>query len=229
MTEAQLQARLHILLEGDSDTPTATGDEYLLRRAILNQGISTWEKEAQWRELFVKLTDAADGDKTTVATQVAYDCPTDFLFPLGYVRLTTGTSCVYYPFKTLESYQLVASTDTTTKFYYVTGNPQDGYDINIHPAASATGTTITYEYYKTADALSAVGTIPELSDPLFLIDYALHILRRRKGDVSGSRESLVEAAARLDVMKDRNAMTPWYTKTAVPDVDFARGVGGFGV
>lgn len=231
MNEGNLQDRLNILLEGDSDTPGSTTDEYLLRRALLNQGISTWEKEAQWRELFVKLADAADGDKTIVGAQADYDCPTDFLFPLGYLRVSTSTSCDYYPYKTLQSYQLIATTDTTTEFYYVTGNPQDGYTIHIHPTPSsaADGNTISYEYYKTADTLAATTTTPELSDPLFLVAYALYLLRRRKGDIVGSREALAEATARLDTMKERNAMTPWYTQTKIPDYDFVRGVGGFGV
>lgn len=228
MTEATLQARLQVLLEGDRNTPTSTGNEYLLRREILNQGVGVWEKEAQWTELFAKLSDAADGDKTTVATQAAYDCPTNFLFPMGYLRVET-TSSVYYPFKPVQSLQLIGTTDSTTKFYYVTGNPQDGYDITIHPTPGTTGYTITYEYYKTADLITATTTVPEMSDPLFLVDYALSVLRRRAGDTIGSREALASASDRLETMKERNAATPWYTNTTIPDLDLdIRGVSGFG-
>lgn len=229
MTEATIQKRIQILLNGDSDTPTSTGDEYLLRREIINQGIGVWEKEAQWTELFAKLSDAADGDTVTVASQAAYDCPTNFLFPVGYLRVET-TSSVYYPFKPLQSLQLIGTTDSTTKFCYITGNPQDGYDITIHPTPGTAGYTITYEYYKTADLVTATTTVPEMSDPLFLVDYSLHHLRRRAGDINGSREALASASSRLDVMKERNAATPWYTSTKIPDIDLdIRGISGFGV
>ena len=223
MTEAEAQAQLHILYESNNTTPGATTSDYLTRRGLLNVGIVTWEKEEQWRELFVKLTDAADGDKTTVVDHEAYDCPTDFVFPVGYLRIGT----TYYPYYPVEKFQLIRSSDSATKFFYVTGNTNTGFDIHIHPTPTSAD-TITYEYYKTATELSAVGTVLEMSDPYFAIYFALSKLLEQDGKMGEGQKAFMEASSRLERMKEQNATIPFYQGNAVPDDAFSRGVGGFG-
>ena len=213
-----------MLYEGDNDTPGATTSDYLTRRGLMNVGIVTWEKEAQWRELFVKLADAADGDKTTGADDADYDCPTDFVFVVGYLRIGT-TKYPYYP---QEKVQLISSSDSSTKFFYVTGNTNTGFDIHIHPAPSSAGDTITYEYYKTATELSATTTVFEMSDPYFAIYFALSKLYEQDGKMGEAQKAFMEAGSRLERMKTANVTPPFYQGNAIPDSAFSRGVGGFG-
>lgn len=224
MTEATAQDRLHMLYEGDNSTPSATSSDYLTRRGLMNVGINTWEKEALWNELYVNLSDASDGDKTTVNGTSSYDCPTDFRFPVGWLRLGT----TYYPFYPPEKFQTIRSTDTATKFYYVTGNANTGYDIHIHPTPSSAD-TITYEYYKTATELSATTTIFEMSDPYFAIYFALSKLYEQDGLSGESQKAFMEADARLQKMKEINTMTPFYQQNDIPDEMDSRNVSGFGV
>ena len=224
MTETEAQAILHILYEGNNSTPASTTSDYLTRRGLMNVGIATWEKEGLWRELYVNLSDAADGDKTTTADDADYDCPTDFIFPVGFLRI--GTS--YYPFRDVEKYQLTTSSDDSTYFYYVTGNKNTGYDIHIHPTPSSTGDTITYEYYKSATALSATTTVFEMNDPYFAIYFALSKLLELDGKMGEAQKAFVEAGERLERMKEINMTVPFYQQNQVPDEAFSRGVGGFG-
>jgi len=224
MTETEAQASLHMLYEGNNDTPESTDADYLTRRGLLNIAIAIWEKEALWRELFVKLADASDGDKTTTADDADYDCPTDFLFPVGFLRI--GTS--YYPFKDVTKYQLIRSSDTSTYFYYITGNKNTGYDIHLHPTPSSTGDTLSYEYYKSATSLSATSSVFEMSDPYFAIYFALSKLLEQDGRIGEAQKAFMEANARLERMKEINMTIPFYQENQVPDEAFSRGVKGFG-
>ena len=168
MTEAEAQERLHTLYEGDNSTPSATGNEYLARRILLNAGISLWEKEELWNELYTKLADASDGDKTTDGTR-DLDCPSDFKFPLGYLWIGTTSYELIPP----QDYTLVAATNTNQYVYNILGNKADGYEIYFPFHNPASGKTLRYEYYKEATELSTVDSVFEMSDPWFAIYYAL--------------------------------------------------------
>ena len=224
MTEAEAQAQLHILYEGNVSTPGATTADYLARRGLMNGGIAIWEKEAEWRELFAKLADAADGDTTTTDGTADYDCPTDFEYPVGYLRIGTTK----YPYYSVEKFQLISSSDSSTKFFYVTGNKNAGFTVNIHPTPSSTGDTITYEYYKAATALSAITTVFEMSDPYFAIYFALSKLLEQDGKMAEAQKAFMESDSRLQRMKEKNFMVPFYQTNTIPDDAFTRGVGGFG-
>ena len=224
MTESQAQEYLHILYEGDNSTPSSSDNEYLMRRSLLNAAIGIWEKEELWNELYVSLSDAADGDKTTVADQSSYDCPSDFKFPLGFLWIGTTD----YELMPSQDYTLISSTDTSSYFYYVTGNKSAGYKIHIHPAPSSSGDDIRYEYYKEASTLSDTTDVFEMSDPWFAIYYALSKLFKNDGKITDSREALMEAASRLERMKEINAMPGFYQSNRIKDSQFSRSVGGFG-
>ena len=224
MTEAEAQAQLHILYEGNNSTPGSTTADYLTRRGLMNAGIAVWEKEAEWRELFAKLSAAADGTKTTTSGTSAYTCPTDFVFPVGYLRIGNTK----YPYYSVEKFQLISSSDSATKFFYVTGNKNAGFTVNIHPTPTSTGDTITYEYYKAATALSAVGTVFEMSDPYFTIYFALSKLLEQDGKMAEAQKAFMESDSRLQRMKEKNFMVPFYQTNTIPDDAFSRGVEGFG-
>jgi len=224
MTEATAQEYLHTLYEGDNSTPTATGNDYLARRILLNAAIGIWEVEEIWNELYVNLSSAADGDKTTTADDSTYDTPTDFKFPLGYLWIGTTAYELIPP----EDYTLMSSTSTGHRIYYVTGNKSSGYVINIFNAPSSTGDTIRYEYYKEASTLTATTSVFEMSDPWFAIYFALSELFGQDGKDRKAAEAFALAASRLDRMKEINSMPGFYQRNAIQDSQMARGVGGFG-
>ena len=90
MTLQEFQDRTHVLYQGDDSTPESTSTDWAVRLNLLKAAISAWdnEKGILWNELWTQLSDAADGDKTVVASTVDYDCPSDFRFLGAYVRTT---------------------------------------------------------------------------------------------------------------------------------------------
>ncbi len=229
MQEQTAQQILHRLYQGDDSTPSTSDSDYTVRRSYLNDAIRQWEVEDQWRELYVTLADASDGAKTTTASTATYSAPSDFRQPVGFLRITDSSSGTetYYTFIDVDRVQLFDN-DTSSKFYYVTGNPQDGYTIHIHPTPDTTGETIAYEYYKTADTLSSTTDVFEMSDPYYAIYYALSVLFENDGQGDRAMKALAQANDRLQRMKINNLVYPAYSDNSIPDVDFNTGVLGFG-
>lgn len=225
-TEETLQDTIQALYEGDTSTPGSTTEEYLARREMINAGINRWEEEnVDWNELRATLTGAADGDKTTSGSTTQYDCPTNFRKPGGYVRLyTTAGQSTYYSVIDPQKVQLFDNTDK--KVCYFTGNPQDGYKLNFLDTHDA-GQTISYEYYKTADKVTATSTTPEMADPYFIVYFVL--ARLYKEERPGlARDYFNEAEARLSQMKVKNmTVAPWQENT-IEDRLSTQGIGGFG-
>ena len=79
---------LNTLYNGSSSAPASGDEDYTVWTSLANIAINTWEHDEGmlWNELFVKLADAPDGDKTTSASDYSYAVPTLFRFPAsGYV------------------------------------------------------------------------------------------------------------------------------------------------
>jgi hypothetical protein len=175
----------------------------------MNVAISIWEKEegVLWKELYTTLSAAADGDKTTTAADYTYDCPTDFVFVVGFVRTVSNGTSTYY--RVIQPNQVSLMDDTSGKWCYFTGNTSTGYDLNFNPGLTlTTGDTIAYEYYKTASAVSTGTDKFEMSDPMFAVYYALAELKKDEGDTSG----FTVATQKLEAMKTLNNMTAEYNE-----------------
>ncbi len=228
MTLQEIQESIQVLYEGDTDTPTSGSEDWNLRTELINAAINRWEKEGGvlWNELWVKLSDAADGDKTTAADTTSYDCPSDFKAIGGYVRLTGTDGTTYY--KVIPTQDVQLYDNSTTALCYVTGNASNGFDINFISAPAA-GLTINYEYYKEADTVSQTTDVLEMSDPYFAIYFTTSQLFSNDGRINEKRDEFVKAEARLRQMVVRNGQNPWWQDNTIKDTDFDQGVGGFGV
>lgn len=164
-----------------------------------------WESEegVLWKELFVKLADAATGSKTTNGT-TSYTCPTDFVFPAsGYVWLGTGTNKTPYKVIKIEEVQLVSNDKSNWCYFIQGGTPKLEFNPNL---TIDTGSTINYDYYKHATKLTAGTSTFEMSDPLFAVYYALSELTKEEGN----QGALTIATQKLEGMKTKNQMTTWF-------------------
>lgn len=171
------------LINQDTDTLTETDDEYLLIKAYANNAINRWENDngILWNELWADLTGAADGTKTITSGTSTYAAPTNFRFPGGWVRLTSGGQEIRYPVvKPHEAQKIMAS--SSQKAAWFTGNPGAGFTLNLTPTPDAEidGWTINYDYYKLATALSSGTDNPEMADPFFAVYYAASELVREE-------------------------------------------------
>ena len=212
---------VNTLYELDSTAPSSGDEDYTVWTALANIAIDLWENEegVLWAELFVKLADAADGDKTTVANTNSYDCPTNFSFPAsGYVWLGSGTSKTPYQVISQEEAQL-HSIDSSRWCYFTRGASPT---LELNPNLTITGGyTINYEYYKKATKLSTGTDIIEMSDPMFAVYYAISELKKEEGDTSAA----AIATQKLEGMKTRNVMPTNFQSDGLTN----RIEGGFGV
>lgn len=193
---------LNYLYEGDTDPPASGDDDFTYWTGLLNIAVNTWENEegVLWNELFVKLEDAADGDKTTSADDYSYALPTNFRFPAsGYVWLGSGTSKT--ALKVIKQEELTALENNSENWCYFTPTT---LEINPNLTISA-GETISYNYYKYATALSSGTDEFEMSDPMFAVYFTLAELRRDEGD----NTSGAIATQKLEGMKTKNIMPTW--------------------
>ena len=209
---------LNTLFEGDSEPPVSGDEDYTVWTGLLNIGINLWEMEegVLWKQLFIKLEDAPDGDKTTVASQWSYDLPALFQFPaVGYVWLGAGNQKTPYKVMPIEKIQLLENdggnwcyfTETTLEF-----NPNIQMD---------GGHIISYNYYKFASSLTTGSSTFEMADPFYAVYYALSELKKDEGDTS----SLTIATQKMEAMKTRNTMPSWFEDNMMDNVNNDSGFG----
>lgn len=209
---------LNFLFEGDSTPPTSGEEDYDVWTGLFNIAINIWEQEegVLWRDLFVKLSAAPDGDTTTSAGDHSYTLPTLFQFPASaYVWLGTGNQKVAYEVIPIERVQLLEN--NSDKWCYFTEST-----LEFNPNLTIQGSqTISYNYYKYATKLTTGTDTFEMSDPFFAVYYALSELKKDEGDTS----ALTIATQKLEAMKIKNIQPSWYQSDTLED-----GMGtGFGL
>lgn len=207
-TLADFIGYVNSLYELDSTAPSSGDEDYTVWTALANVAVNLWENEEGmlWNELFVKLVDAADGDKTTVADTFSYDLPTDFRFPAsGFVWLGSGTNKSVLKVIKREEIQLYEN--DTSHWCYFTGST-----LELNPNLTVEGDyTISYGYYKYATKLTTSTDTFEMSDPMFAVYYALAELKKEEGDTSAA----VIATQKLEAMRTKNMMPTWYQEDSL--------------
>lgn len=227
MTLLEAQELIHSLYEGDGDNPTSVSDDdWVLRQRYAKQAVSRWQNDEDgtlWRELYIKLADAATGDKTItsqIVTDGHCDMPDDFVFLNGYVRLGTE----YFEQILPEQAQSVL-TSPSRHVVWVTGNASVGYTLNFFGLSTAqVGTTIDYEYYKTADVPTATGDIFEMSNPLYVVNSVVADLFSGDGDTARSGKHFNIAEQLYAGMKIKNMQLGALQSNSIPGSGIGFGI-----
>lgn len=212
---------INTLYESDSTAPSEGEEDYAVWTALLNIAINIWENEEGmlWRELFVKLADASDGDKTTSSGDTSYAVPSDFRFSAsGYVWIGSGTNKIAYKAIDQKDVQLYENNKEKWCYFLMDGSPTLEFNPNISEDIPYSY-TISYNYYKTADKVSTGTDTFDMGDPMFAVYFAVAELKREEGDVSAAEI----ATQKLEAMKTKNMQIPWNqadTITNVVDVGF---------
>lgn len=219
MTLEQLIQAVHAKYSGDTDYPTDGDDEWDLYKDLLNNGVNRWETEGvDWDELYVTGT-------TTVSTG-----DTQITAPTGFVRL--GSKVKVYSGDQYVEYKIIHPGDVRrqgsgSRYAFVTGNPKDGFKINLNPAVESEhdGWSVSYIYYKQATKLSATSDISECPDPYFLVDMAVSELKKIDEDAYGHSTALRDAENKLKVMRSNLMKLPQGEASQIEQLDDF----GFGV
>lgn len=232
MTHQQFQDQFQIDYQGDVDTPDYNSDDWNVRKGLLKEGIDSWKDEPGilWAELWKQLDDAADGVKTTAASTLAYNCPTDMDKPLGgWVRLVDSAGNTAW-YKVLKSWEAETKRSSGGNICFFTGSytgAVGGYKLNFLDQPPA-GYTIKYPYYKVPTYPSATSDLIEMSNPYFALQIALAKLHEIDGEGDRATLALAKANNMLAGMRVNNYVPAWYQESYVPDEDFEAGTAGFG-
>lgn len=202
---------LNALYEADSDVPAEGDEDYAVWTSLIQIAVNIWENEEGilWKELFVKLADAADGDKTTSAGDTSYTVPTDFRFPASsYVWLGSNANKTAYRVIKQEDLQLYENNSENWCYFLMDDSPTLEFNPNL---TIGDGQTISYNYYKFATKPTEDTDVIEMADPMFAVYYALSELKKEEGDTS----ALSIATQKLEAMRTKNFMPIWMQNDSV--------------
>jgi len=214
LTENSILNIVYALYEGDTTNWSITSAEYLSARIMANASINRWEfnDQTNWRELWVTLTAAADGTKTTTAGTYTYTCPTDMIRPASWVRVDS----TYWTVVSL--LKVPSLVEDTSNWCYFTGSIKAGFKLNFNSNTTLpTGATIEYEYYKVATTFTAITSTTEMSDPYFIVYFVLSRLYESDGEDSKASKAFQEAEGRLEAMKTQNMLGLENIDDLIPD------------
>lgn len=225
-TLADLQAKSYVLDQNDTSTPAAGDDEYIIALSLFNNAIQVWanENEVEWNELWRTNTNGGTVTAGTVSYSQVSSAPS-FKFPGGWIRLVSGTTVKKIPVIKPEEAQLHAGVDNYQ--CYFTGSPAIGYTLNLcwTPVVGGTytGYTIQYDYYKFPDELVSDTDKPEMSDPMFIVYWAVAQLKRMSNDSNGYAVMFGQAQNSLANMRTMNAKQAIYQDNMADDLDYING------
>lgn len=154
----------------DSDIPASTDPEYIVGMRLANEAINHWETYdgTVWKVLYGHFKDEENTTISTGTTQ--YDAPSNFKKEEGKVRVldASGKTVQTYPVIDIREVQFKADNAT---YAYFSGNPADGFVLNVNPAppSSLNGLRIDYPYRKTATLFTTGTDVTEMTDPYFIV------------------------------------------------------------
>lgn len=160
MTLLQLQTQLAAKVDGEATAPAVGSDDWKLRGALLEEAQRDWSERFDWEVMRAAVT------TTTTSGAASYALPSTFKRMERYVVISGAN---YPEVEPIEAAYMPSSNDN---YFYVTGNENDGYEINVNPAPIAGPTTMTYAYYSYPAALSYASTVSPTMNPYFLIQSA---------------------------------------------------------
>jgi len=204
----------------DSDIPTSTEAEYTVGLRLANEAINRWSnyEGTYWKELFTNVIDAADGDKTVATGDTTYAAPTNFREAGGHLRLRDATTNeIKSTIAIVEPHEDQFIRDSKNVCYF-TGNPKDGYTLNLNktPDATNNGDVLDYVYYQKPTEFTTGTDVSEMADPYFIVHRMLaQQLRASRNPYYSS--ALRDAENVLTTMQTDNNAGSWANPWEIAD------------
>lgn len=219
---SDLVKKINIYVANNPVVPATTDTEWLIDTDLINQGITLWEgeREVEWKELWagnVSLGVVSIG-------QVSLPLPDDFKWPGGFVRfVNTSGSVTRMPIVPLDHINNREQVEKNPQVCYVTGFP-GSYVLNYGFANIAGGpvvsSTVYIDYYRFANQLSNPTDIPDMSDPMFLVWFAVAQRKLQTGDSDQYSVFNAMASESLRLMRVANFNTVAYHDNSLEDRDY---------
>lgn len=206
------------LYRAESTVPTSADDEYTIGLSLANEAIHHWRTydNTLWKELFVNLQ--ASGEGVTVSTGTTqYDAPEDFARGGGFIKALDSDGKMVQKWPVIEPQDVQFKGDNDT-YAYFSGNPVDGYLLNINPVPSSSlvGKSIDYWYYKKPTEFTQGSDITEMSDPYFIVHRMLTSRYRpsRNPYYDDAKKDAENALAKMKIDNDSGS---WANPWTMPD------------
>lgn len=192
MTLKEALDRIHALLEGDTDTPL-TGEDYDLRRMMVNDAIEEWahQGDVMWQELFATSTQATNG------TSTAFSLPNDFSRLNGNVVLVDNATGAR------QSIQMVQVSRSTEHIGHgmVCWIEGDSLVFSTPPKA---GGQLAIPYYRDPAMLTGNAQRLPMSKPRYVVHYVVARLVEQSGDFTRFNTNMQKAEEIMQQMKVQN-------------------------
>jgi hypothetical protein len=223
MDADQILQSAHRTYQGDVSYPESGEDDYDLRFALIEDGVNAWalrasEENIRWKELFVSLADAADGDKEAESGTTSYATPSDFVELSSKVTIGSTIYDVVSPDKVL----LKQQNDPNGNWCYITGNEDLGYTLHINQPLDG---TINYDYYAQPSIPTTGTEYVQMKRPYFVVHFILARLFELDGrnDLTTFHEAKMKNI--LDAAVIENELGPEGNSDPLEDISYTqRGV-----
>lgn len=211
MTKTQLMQLIHRIYTQDTDYVDSSSDDYEFRETWADMAVDTWAKDSgiAWREL------TKTHSFTTVDADGDYALPSDFSYPIGYLRIfDSGDNPALWPYVKTEVAHITEYTDPSSKRYYIDGT-QGAYILNMRPtpttANGLAGLTGKLDYYAEPVAVSAMGDsdLLPMSDPYYVVHFTVANLFSIDEDNANASKHFQIADQKLGAMRTKNTATPF--------------------
>lgn len=207
------------IYRAEATTPASTDDEYTVALRLANEAVNYWAHfdGTYWRELFNTLQNADDGTKTLATSTTTYDAPSDFAEIGGYVKYLDSSNNIVSRVPIIEPHQAQFK-DQKASYTYFTGDPGNGYILNVNPAPASAdnGRGIDYIYYRTPLEITTGSDVPEMSNPYFMVHRML-AMRFRNSRNPYYSTALRDSENTIRLMKIDNDSGNWSNPWSVPD------------
>lgn len=176
MTFDELFEAYYNLYRTDNAIPDSTDDEYAVGMRLANEAVNRWAfyDNTMWKVLYSTLQNADDGDSTVVTNQTEYDAPSDMQEVGGFVRVIDSNGKTQQNYPILEPQDVQFAGDMST-YAFFTGDPANGYVLNLNPAPTSTlnGMDLDYVYYKKPTLFENGSDVSECPDSYFIVNRML--------------------------------------------------------
>lgn len=199
----------------EATIPSTTDDEYIIGLRLANEGLNYWANydATYWKELFTTAQTNSTGGVVSLSTGVkTYLAPTAMRESGGYIKFLNGTTTQsHIPIIEPQDAQF---RDPNSRFAYFTGDPNNGYTLNLNvaPVASENGFLVDYVYYKKPTQYTAGTSKSEIPNPYFIVHRMLASrFRSSRNPYYSSAKSDAENAMRIMQLDNNsgNWSNPW--------------------
>lgn len=218
MTLTEAQTMIHYFLEGDTEVPSSSDDDWTIRTQMINDAIDEWgqKSEVQWRELYTISTSDLEGDGSTKA----FTLPTNFNHLTGNVLLydTDSENYTSVPQISPEEAHLYLG-NVNDKKCYISGTRTLTFTI-----APGDGVEIHVPYYKNPTHVSSGADVLPMSKPRFCVYWVTAMIGKQSDDYARYNADMARADEMMTAMMADNETLGSRQQNIIPD-----NYGGFGV